>query len=157
MDKLWAPWRSKFIYLRKHKKCIFCGHRSHDKTKDKKSYILTRTRLSFAMLNLYPYNNGHVMVAPFRHVKSLEMLSDAELIDLMKLVTKMKVRVDNAFHPHGQNVGINLGKVAGAGFAAHLHIHIVPRWNGDCNFMPVIADTKIVSESLDAVYKLLSD
>ena len=157
MDRLWAPWRSKYIYLRKHKKCIFCGHRAADKKKDKACYILTRTLHSFAMLNLYPYNNGHVMVAPFRHVKSPELLSGDELMDLMSLVTKMKERIDKNFHPHGQNIGMNLGRVAGAGITGHLHVHIVPRWNGDSNFMPIVAGTKIISESLDAVYDLLVD
>ncbi len=107
------------------------------------------------MLNLYPYNNGHVMVAPYRHVKSLELLTSAELSDLMKLVNKTKMDMDKKLKPHGYNIGINIGKVAGAGFAGHCHIHVVPRWSGDCNFMPIIADTKVISESLEAMHKLL--
>lgn len=152
MDKLWAPWRSKFIYLRKNKKCIFCGNRSSN---DRSRYIISRREHSFAMLNIYPYNNGHVMVAPFRHVKSMEALSDAEASDLIKLVNEMKVSLDKKLKPHGYNIGINIGKIAGAGFAGHVHIHVVPRWTGDVNFMPVIADSKIVSESLGAMYDLL--
>jgi ATP adenylyltransferase len=153
MDKLWAPWRSKYIYLRKQAKCIFCGAKTE---KDcQKKHILERSGHSFAMLNLYPYNNGHVMVAPYRHVKSLEMLTDIELLDLMKLVNRIKERIDKKMRPHGYNIGANIGKIAGAGFAGHVHIHIVPRWKGDTNFMPVVGDTKIVSESLDVMYRTL--
>lgn len=152
MDKLWAPWRSKYIYLRKQKGCIFCGNRTSN---DGKRYIIGRSAHSFAMLNLYPYNNGHVMVAPFRHVKSLELLSDAEIADMMKLINKVKIKIDKKLKPHGFNLGMNIGKVSGAGFAGHIHVHIVPRWLGDTNFMPMTADTKIVSESLEAMRKLL--
>jgi len=152
MDKLWAPWRSKYIYLRDRKGCIFCGNR---KTGKNTGYITERTRHSFSMLNLYPYNNGHVMVAPYRHVKSLELLSDAEMTDLMRLVNRTKLKIDKKLKPDGYNIGINLGKSGGAGYAGHLHIHIVPRWDGDTNFMPVLSGTKVVSESLDAMSKLL--
>jgi ATP adenylyltransferase len=107
------------------------------------------------MLNLYPYNNGHVMVAPYRHVKSPELLTDAELLDVMKLVNKVKVLIDKKLKPHGFNIGMNIGKAGGAGFAGHIHMHIVPRWIGDTNFMPMTADTKVVSESLEAMLKLL--
>lgn len=153
MDKLWAPWRSKYIYLRKPVGCVFCGVKS--KVDLKKKYIVERSGHSFSMLNLYPYNNGHVMVAPFRHVKSLELLSSDELLDLMKLVNKTKRILDKRLRPNGYNIGLNIGKTAGAGFAGHVHAHIVPRWKGDTNFMPLIADSKVVSESLDAMYKLL--
>jgi len=139
--------------MRKHKKCIFCiGKR---RSGDKSGYIIQRSRYSFSMLNLYPYNNGHVMVAPYRHVKSLEGLKDAEMADLMRLVNRTKTALDKKLKPHGYNIGLNIGRIGGAGFARHVHIHIVPRWESDTNFMPVIAGTKIVSESLDAMYKLL--
>lgn len=153
MDKLWAPWRSKYIYLRKRTGCIFCGVKKEKNTK--KRYILERSTHSFSILNLFPYNNGHVMVAPYRHVKSLELLSKEELLDLMDLVNASKVRMDKKLKPHGYNIGINVGKIGGAGFAGHAHIHIVPRWAGDTNFMPLIAGTKIVSESLEAMYDIL--
>ncbi len=152
MDKLWAPWRSKYIYLRKNKSCIFCGNK---KVCSKTDYLLSRSIHSFSMLNLYPYNNGHVMVAPYRHVKSLELLTETELCDLMKLVNKTKVKIDKLLKPHGFNIGLNVGKVGGAGFAGHVHIHVVPRWTGDTNFMPVTGNTKIISESLDVMHKLL--
>ena len=153
MDKLWAPWRSKYIYSRKRTSCIFCGVKNEKNSK--KRYILERSKYSFSMLNLFPYNNGHTMVAPYRHVKSLELLSNEELADLMSVVNAVKVRIDKKLKPNGYNIGINIGKVAGAGFAGHVHIHIVPRWLGDTNFMPIIADVKIVSESLEAMYCIL--
>jgi ATP adenylyltransferase len=153
MDKLWAPWRSKYIYSRKKKKCIFCGAKNAKDHKER--YILERSVHSFSMLNLYPYNNGHVMVAPYRHVSSLELLTKEETADLMRLVNRTTVAIDKKMKPHGYNMGWNLGKVGGAGFAGHVHVHIVPRWTGDTNFIPVIGNTKIVSESLDAMYKLL--
>lgn len=152
MDKLWAPWRSKYIYLRKQKRCIFCGNETSNA---KKNHIIGRSRHSFAMLNLYPYNNGHVMIAPYRHVKSLEMLNKAELADLIDLMNKVKVVIDKKLKPDGFNIGINIGKIGGAGFAGHVHIHIVPRWAGDTNFMPLVANTKVVSESLEAMVELL--
>jgi ATP adenylyltransferase len=143
--RLWAPWRSKYIYSRKKKKCIFC---------DPKDYVLEKTKHSFSMLNIYPYNNGHVMVAPARHVKSLEYLKPEELKDLMDLVIKTKKTLDKKLKPHGYNIGLNVGKVGGAGFAGHVHIHVVPRWLGDNNFMPVSCGTKVISESLDVMYKI---
>ncbi len=153
MDKLWAPWRSKYIYLRKRTGCIFCGAKKASAIK--KRYIIDKTKHSFSMLNLYPYNNGHVMAAPYRHVKSLELLSSEEMLDLMNLVNKTKILLGRKLKPNGYNIGLNVGKIAGAGFAGHIHIHIVPRWTGDTNFMPLIADSKIVSESLDAMCDLL--
>lgn len=152
MDKLWAPWRSKYLYLRKAKKCIFCGGAGKKRLQ---KHVISVTKYSFAMLNLYPYNNGHVMVSPHRHVASLEYLTTAELDDLMRLLLKVKKRIDNRLKPHGYNIGLNIGKVSGAGFDGHVHIHIVPRWDGDTNFMPITADTKVVSESLSAMERLL--
>ena len=153
MNKLWAPWRSKYIYLRKRKGCIFCGAKKENNRKER--YILERSAHSFSLLNLFPYNNGHVMVAPYRHVKSLELLSAEELLDMMKLVNTTKTILDKKLKPHGYNIGLNIGKAAGAGVACHVHVHIVPRWAGDTNFMPLIADSKVVSESLGAMHRLL--
>jgi len=153
MNKLWAPWRSKYIYLRKRKGCIFCGAKKENNKNER--YVLERSAHSFSILNLFPYNNGHIMVAPYRHVKSLELLSAEELLDMMKLVNTTKIILDKKLKPHGYNIGLNIGKIAGAGVACHLHVHIVPRWTGDTNFMPLIADSKVVSESLGAMYRLL--
>lgn len=155
MEKLWAPWRSKYIYLRKKTKCIFCVPKKSDKNQDRKNYIIERSRHAFSILNKYPYNNGHIMIAPYRHVKSPDLLTDNELLDLMKLVTRTKRGLDELLKPHGYNIGCNLGKISGAGFDRHFHMHIVPRWVGDTNFMPVVGDTKIVSEYLDTIYNVL--
>nr|MBU1328791.1 HIT domain-containing protein [Candidatus Omnitrophota bacterium] len=152
MNILWAPWRNKFVTIRKIKGCIFCIKGQ----KDKDSFIIKKSIYSFAMLNIYPYNNGHIMVSPFRHVKDLKGLNDAELLDIIKLTRDMQVLLEKKLKPHGFNIGINTGKVAGAGYKDHLHIHIVPRWKGDSNFMPVIADTKVMPQSLEELYELLS-
>ena len=108
------------------------------------------------MLNLYPYNNGHVMVAPFKHAKSLEFLTQEELIDLIESVKKAKLLLDKTLKPQGYNIGINISRIAGAGFDQHLHIHIVPRWQGDTNFMPTLFDTKIISQSLKTLFNELT-
>jgi ATP adenylyltransferase len=150
MKKIWAPWRSKFIYERKRTGCIFC--KARDSKARKKSLVISVTRHSFSMLNLYPYNNGHVMVAPKRHKPCLEDLSRAEIADLMSLVNRMTVLLKKALKPEGFNIGINIGKVSGAGYPGHVHVHIVPRWTGDTNFMPVFSDIKIISESLSQLY-----
>ena len=155
MDKLWAPWRSKYIYDRKRKRCIFCVRRKGNKKADKKKYLIQRSEHSFSILNRYPYNNGHVMVAPLRHVKSLELLNDREVLDLMKLVNQTKRVLDKTLKPQGYNIGINMGKIAGAGFDGHVHVHIVPRWAGDTNCMPVLGNVKVISESLDSLYDTL--
>jgi ATP adenylyltransferase len=154
MKKIWAPWRSKFIYLRKREGCIFC--KARDAKNTKKHFVLKKSRFSFAMLNIYPYNNAHLMVAPKRHTRSLELLEEKELLDLMMLVNEMTRLLERCLKPDGYNIGINIGKVAGAGYPGHVHVHIVPRWQGDTNFMPVLADTKVMSESLDGLYKRLS-
>ncbi len=153
MNRLWAPWRSAFIKIRRIKGCIFClkGKRYH-----KDLFIIRKARHSFAMLNIYPYNNGHIMVSPFRHVKDLKALNDEELLDIIKLTKDMQALLERKLRPHGFNIGINTGRIAGAGYNGHLHIHIVPRWKGDSNFMPVVADTKVVPQSLKELYKILA-
>lgn len=154
MKKIWAPWRSEFLYNRKQRGCIFCAARDA-KNKGADAYLIKKSRFSFSMLNIYPYNNGHIMIAPKRHKSSLTQLTAAELKDLMLLLNETTGLLDKILKPHGYNIGINLGRVAGAGYPGHVHIHIVPRWEGDTNFMPVFSDTKIVSESLDSLYKRL--
>ena len=152
MNKLWAPLRNIFIKVKKIKGCIFCVKGR----KDKNLFIVKRSRHSFAMLNIYPYNNGHIMVSPFRHAKDLKTLNDEELLDIIKLTRDMQVLLEKKLKPHGFNIGINTGRVAGAGYKDHLHIHIVPRWRGDTNFMPVVTDTKVMPESLKELYKTLT-
>ena len=152
MDKLWAPWRNVFIKIGKIKGCIFCVKGK----KDRDNFIIKRSRYSFAILNIYPYNNGHIMVSPLRHVKDLKGLNDAELLDIIKLTKDMQALIEKKLRPHGFNIGINTGKAGGAGYKDHLHIHIVPRWKGDSNFMPVIAGTKVIPQSLKELYNLLA-
>lgn len=158
MDRLWAPWRAKYIvspsikYAAKIKKCIFC---QAAKSSNSKNYVLIKTQYSIAMLNIYPYNNGHIMVAPLKHIKELSKIKPAEIIDLFKTLDQVKILLDQILKPDGYNIGINISKSAGAGIPGHLHIHIVPRWRGDTNFMPTLYNTKIISQSLDQLYKQL--
>lgn len=155
MDKqLWAPWREKVIYQRRYGKCIFCV--KPKEKKDSKNYIFMRRRYSFAMLNLYPYNNGHIMIVPYRHVNTFQALTQKEITALMAHLQECQKLLKKLLHPHGFNIGINEGRVAGAGFKDHIHIHIVPRWNGDTNYMPVLTSTKVISESLDTLYRRLN-
>lgn len=154
MDKLWAPWRSRYIYKRsKSRSCIFCNKANPERDFD--NLIISRKTYSFSMLNIYPYNNGHIMVAPYRHLNDLSGLKEEELTDMMSHVLCSKRLLNKLLKPDGYNIGMNLGKVAGAGFEGHIHIHIVPRWLGDTNFMPVTSDTRVISESLKELYKRL--
>ncbi len=152
MDKLWAPWRKAYILNKPAKKCFICGINRNSR-KDAKNFVLKRTSHSFSVLNLYPYNPGHLMIVPKRHVKDLTYLDDSELLDLFRLLSDMTKLITKSLKPKGINIGINLGKTAGAGLPGHVHVHLVPRWIGDSNFMPVIAKTKVLSESLASVYK----
>ena len=157
MDKLWAPWRLPYIKLIKKRPrgCIFC--RICKEKKDRQNYVVLRSRYSYTVLNIYPYNNGHLLVVPNRHVKDLEKLTKDEREDLMDLLQQTQKLLDRALKPGGYNIGLNLGRVAGAGFPGHLHIHIVPRWGGDVNFMPVTGDTRIISQSLQMLFERLHD
>ncbi len=155
MEIIRAPWRMKFIkeWRKKTPDCIFCA-KSKEKN-DPKNLILHRTKKSFILLNLYPYNSGHLMVAPYRHTPDFNGLTKEELIDLFEMVRLGINLLEKTLHPEGFNLGINLGKFAGAGIKDHIHIHIVPRWSGDTNFMPIIAETKVIPESLASTYKKL--
>jgi len=153
MEKIWAPWRMQYILSDKKSGCVFCE--KVQEKEDKRNYILFRDTLGFIMMNIFPYNNGHLMVAPYRHVASLEDLSSEELAQLMMLVQKSLVSLKEAMKADGYNVGMNIGAVAGAGIADHLHIHLVPRWSGDTNFMPILAETKVLPQHLDTTYEIL--
>jgi ATP adenylyltransferase len=159
MQNLWAPWRS--TYIQNTSKgtepgiCLFCKVQKDNN--DIANWIVKRSKFSFMILNAYPYNAGHVMVVPYRHIPSIELLSDEEVIDLFHLVKESMDAIRNSYNPNGFNVGINIGRVAGAGIENHVHVHIVPRWNGDANFMPVISNTKVISETLEDTYKKLSN
>jgi len=147
MKKIWAPWRMEYIlHVDDSVKCIFC---------EKKQYVLKETQHAMVMLNLFPYNPGHLMVAPKRHVANLEDLTDEELKEIMELTQKSVKVLKEIANPDGFNIGINIGRVAGAGFEGHIHIHIVPRWNGDTNFMPIIGETKVIPEGIEKTFKKL--
>ncbi|WP_456450775.1 HIT family protein [Palaeococcus sp. (in: euryarchaeotes)] len=155
MKLIWAPWRIEYIRSPKHDGCIFCDFPKENR--DRERLILYRGEHAFVIMNNYPYNPGHVMIAPYRHVGKWEELTDEELLDMMKLSQLIIKALKRAMNPDGFNLGVNLGRVAGAGIEDHVHIHIVPRWNGDTNFMPVVADTKIIPESLEETYKELKN
>ena len=152
---MWAPWRMKYILHNiKSKKCFLCRS-AREKKQDRKNYVLLRGTYCFVVLNIFPYNNGHLMVAPYRHVGDMEKLRDEEMKELMTLSVNAIRILKKALKPDGFNLGINLGKVSGAGLASHLHFHIVPRWQGDTNFMPVLGNIKIISQYLKETYKKL--
>lgn len=153
MDRIWAPWRKQYVSKDKGGTCIFCE--KPKERDDKKNYIISRRKFSFSVLNIFPYNNGHMMVAPYRHIKDLNGLSHEETMELMDLLKESCRLLDEALAPTGYNIGINMGKAAGAGYPEHIHIHIVPRWAGDTNFMPATSGTKVIPESLDALYERL--
>ena len=139
---------------KKDKKCLFCRI-YHAKKDDAKNFVFLRTKHSIALLNRYPYNNGHIMVAPIRHVSSLEYLNKEETCDLMDTAIRVKLLLDKIFKPAGYNIGANIGRVAGAGVEKHIHLHVVPRWVGDANFMTTIAESRVISESLKNLYRKL--
>lgn len=154
MNRLWAPWRFKYV-TGKLKGCFFCRYVKNRKN-DKRNFVLQRTPHSFSLLNLYPYNNGHVMVVPKRHVSDLGLLTGAERADILDLLVATKALFQKVLKPHGFNCGINFGRAAGAGVEDHLHIHLIPRWSGDTNFMPVVGGAKVISQSLQSLYGLLA-
>ncbi|MFH1690948.1 MAG: HIT domain-containing protein [Candidatus Omnitrophota bacterium] len=153
--RLWAPWRIQYIKnFKKEKGCLFC--RVFKSKQDAKNLVIFRSQNTLVMLNLYPYNNGHLMVAPIRHVATLELLKPDEIADLMQCVNKAKLLLDKTLKPEGYNIGCNVNRIAGAGFDQHLHIHIVPRWAGDTNFMTPLCNTRVISQSLHELYEELS-
>jgi ATP adenylyltransferase len=148
MDRLWAPWRLSYVTAAQvpATDCIFCdAHAGRDI-----DLVVLRGRLSYVILNLYPYNNGHLMVVPNRHLSTLEALTPDEQAELMRLTRLAEMALNEGYRPQGINVGINLGKAAGAGIENHLHIHLVPRWSGDTNFMTAVGQTRVLPEDLGA-------
>lgn len=153
MKQLWAPWRMEYILneIDKHDTCIFCDFPKLNE--DEKYMIVYRSTKSYVILNKYPYNNGHLLVVPYQHTGDILNLDDETLLDIQQTIRKTVQVMKNILSPHGFNIGLNMGRTAGAGIDEHIHYHIVPRWDGDTNFMPVISGTKVVSESLEASRK----
>jgi ATP adenylyltransferase len=153
MKRIWAPWRIEYIQMEKPKGCILCEKPRENN--DVLNYILYRGEKNFVILNSYPYNPGHLLVAPYRHVDNLEELADEELHEHFEIVRRGVKLLKQVFNPGGFNLGINIGAIAGAGIVGHFHTHIVPRWSGDANFMPVIAEARVLPEALAGTYEKL--
>ena len=153
-DVVWAPWRMTYILAKKPSGCIFC-ERPREQY-DAKNLILWRGRTAFVMMNLYPYNNGHLMVVPHAHVASLTALEPSQRAELGELTMHCEQILQQALHPDGFNIGLNLGSAAGAGIAEHLHVHIVPRWEGDTNYMTVVSEIRVIPQHIDQTYALLA-
>ena len=155
MERLWAPWRLEYVATADEDAgCVFCTALAGD---DEKRLVVRRGELAFVLLNRFPYSSGHFMVAPTRHVGELAELTDAELIELHRLATAGIGALGDLYAPQGFNLGWNLGRVAGAGVVDHVHLHVVPRWGGDTNFMPVLADVKVIPEHLAATRSRLAE
>lgn len=155
MKRIWAPWRNQYIKdIKKESNCFFCLMLK-EKEEDRKNGIVYRSRFVFVVLNKFPYTNGHLMVVPYQHVANLTDLTSEELLDLIETTKNAIEWLKKAIHPQAFNIGMNLGKIAGAGLADHMHMHIVPRWNGDSNFIATIGETRVISESLESSFDML--
>ena len=151
MESLHAPWRIEYILAPKVTQADSLFSRIAQSSADEDNYVITRGRTCFALLNTYPYTGGHLMVVPYKQVQDLNGLTDEEMTELLKLTRQCQNALSRVMKPHGFNIGINVGKVAGAGIREHLHLHVVPRWEGDTNFMPVLANTTVVPQALKEI------
>lgn len=151
---IWAPWRIEYILGEKESTCLFC--RVIEEQDDQKNLVLHRGRLAFVIMNLYPYNPGHLMVAPYDHISELELLKPAVASEVMELTQKCVTALKRKMNCDALNAGLNLGEIAGSSIKEHLHMHIVPRWQGDNNFMPVLADIHVMPQALEDTYRLLA-
>jgi ATP adenylyltransferase len=155
-ERIWAPWRLKYVKDASKDsadECIFCAKPAEDD--DEANLIVHRGERCFVILNLYPYTNGHLMVAPYQHTASLPELDAETTAEMMRLAQQSMRLLEGSYSPHGYNVGFNQGRVAGAGVEHHIHMHVVPRWGGDTNFMPVLADVRVMPQTLDQTYETL--
>jgi ATP adenylyltransferase len=155
-QRIWAPWRLAYVSdagKDKVEECIFCSKPAEGD--DESAFIVHRGERCFVILNTFPYTNGHLMVAPFEHVGRLQDIDAETTAEMMALVQRSLALLDAEYGPHGYNVGVNQGRVAGAGFEGHIHTHVVPRWGGDTNFMPVLADTRVMPQTLEQTYAAL--
>lgn len=156
MQRLWTPWRMEYLVRDRAEGCVFC--QKLQEANDRENLILCRSQLSCVVMNLYPYNTGHLMIIPYQHAPNLEDLPEEACVELMYLIRESLKILRRVLHPDGFNVGTNIGKSAGAGIEAHVHIHVVPRWDGDTNFMPVLAETRVMPEMLlDTYDKLVTE
>lgn len=153
MENLWAPWRMEYILGKKTPYCIFCPE--GEGLSDEERLILHRGELVMVMMNKYPYNNGHLLVAPWRHVASMDALHDDEMLELMQWIKRCTLILKRVMHPNGFNVGLNLGRTAGSGVEEHIHFHVVPRWEGDINFLTVLGEVRSIPEHLKQTYTKL--
>ena len=154
MKVVWAPWRMEYVGSdQKNEGCIFCP--GNDRTQDEKKLILYRSEWSIVLMNRFPYSNGHLLIAPLRHTSSFDSLSPDEKLDLLNMVERSASVLKDVMDPAGFNIGMNLGKVAGAGVEDHMHFHIVPRWSGDTNYMTVLGEVRIIPEHIQATYEKL--
>jgi ATP adenylyltransferase len=154
--RIWAPWRLEYVKdaaKDNEDECIFCAKPAADD--DEQSLIVHRGERCFVILNLFPYTNGHLMVAPYEHVAGLQDLDAETVAEMMALAQQAMRRLEEVYSPHGYNVGFNQGRIAGAGFENHIHMHVVPRWGGDTNFMPVLADTRVMPQTPQQSYEAL--
>jgi ATP adenylyltransferase len=154
--RIWAPWRLPYVKdASKDTDCIFCTKPAEGN--DEETFIVYRGKRCYVILNTFPYTNGHLMVAPFQHVGRLQDLDGETLAEIMRLAARATAILDDAYGPEGYNIGFNQGRIAGAGFDSHIHMHVVPRWAGDTNYMPVIADTRVMPQSLEQSYETLRE
>ena len=156
MDHLWSPWRYRYIQsARDSADCIFCLEAAEDR--DDENFIVYRGRLNFIILNLFPYTSGHLMIAPYEHVATMEAAADETLVEMMGLAKEAQKHLHALYHPHGFNIGMNIGEMAGAGITGHIHMHVVPRWAGDANFMSTVGETRVLPEELPETYRKLKE
>ncbi|HVF54925.1 MAG TPA: HIT domain-containing protein [Pyrinomonadaceae bacterium] len=161
MDRLYTPWRYAYIEGASGEKsgsgnaCVFCSLRDRPAADDEQTFVLHRGRYNFVVLNIYPYISGHLMVVPFEHAAELSSISKEVSDELMDLAKRAQAALREVYHPHGFNLGMNLGQAAGAGVADHLHLHVMPRWTGDSNFMTTVGETRVIPEDLPTTYNKL--
>lgn len=148
MDRLWSPWRYRYISKKGPEECIFCVNND---------YVIHRAEKNFVLLNRYPYTSGHLMIAPYAHVPSLTESDPAALEEMMRLAQRAETALRKVYNPSGFNMGLNIGESAGAGIAGHIHMHVLPRWAGDANFMTTIGETRVIPEDLDTTYAKLAE
>ena len=158
MDRLWSPWRGEYIASAEssdaESRCVFCEIQG-DPQNDHRNFVLHRARFNYVVLNIHPYSSGHLMLVPYQHVAELNTATKETTDELMDLTKRAETAIRAAYNPDGINIGMNLGKTAGAGITGHIHIHLLPRWNGDTNFMTTVGETRVLPEDLTTTFNKL--